>query len=107
MPGYQNDEDWLTFTPIQGHRYYIVSVANSLPTASVISLYAQDGATLLAEASQDDFGSNTNLGWTADRIEPVYVRLRHVDGRVIGKDVGSTVYLHTGLRTYMPLAGKN
>ena len=95
------------FTPVEGHRYYVVSVANSLPSATVISLFAHDGTTLLAEMSQEKFGDNSTLGWTADRSETVYLRLRHVDGRVIGKDVGSTVYLKTGLRTYMPLIGHN
>ncbi len=107
LPGYQDDEDWIKFTPVVGQRYYIVSLAYSQPSATVISLYAQDGTTLLAEMVQHDFGKNSALGWTADRSETVYIRLRHVDGRVVGKDVGTTVYLKVGNLVFMPLIGRN
>ena len=105
VPGFLNDEDWIKLIPVLGQRYYILSEAYSQPSATVISLFAQDGTTLLAEATPSVFGSNTGLGWLADRNEPVYLRLRHLDGRVIGKDVGSTIYVKTGHQIILPIIG--
>ena len=66
----------------------------------MISLFAEDGETLLAEATPVRFGSNTVLVFISDRDGPVYIRL---DGRVIGSDVGSIVSVKTGAWTYLPV----
>jgi hypothetical protein len=102
-PGYQNDEDWLEFDAASQEHYLIQTAATSQPSATIISLFAEDGQTLLAQATPSSFGSDTILIWTSDRDGPVYIRLSHVDGRVIGNEVGSTVYLKTGTWTYLPL----
>ena len=102
-PDYQNDEDWVKLDVEAGEHYLIVSMANSLPTATKISLYAQDGATLIAEAVPQKFGENTALVWTSDRDELVYIRFSHMDGRVIGKDVATTVSVRTGNWTFLPI----
>ncbi len=102
VPDFQNDEDWTKLAVIQGRHYIIESEPNSLPTATVISLFAQDGTTLLAEATPSEFGGTTLLVWTSDRDEIVYLRFRHVDGRVIGNDVGSTISVSSGFWTYVP-----
>jgi murein DD-endopeptidase MepM/ murein hydrolase activator NlpD len=106
IPGYQNDEDWVELIPVSGYRYLFISKADSAPSATEISLFAQDGVTLLAQSSAPDFGANTILGWTADRDQPVYVRLRHVDGRVIGTNVGGTFYVKTGTVTFLPVINR-
>jgi Peptidase family M23/Bacterial pre-peptidase C-terminal domain len=103
VPGFQNDEDWIRLNPILGHRYFIINTPSSLPSATMISLFAQDGSTLLAQSFPQAFGSNSILGWTADRAEPVYIRLTHMNGQVIGKDVGGTLSVKTGYFTYFPL----
>jgi hypothetical protein len=102
-PNYQNDEDWIELLVANQQHYLIKSVAGSLPTATIISLYAQDGGTLLAESIPANFGDDTFLVWTSDRDEIVYLRLSHLDGRVIGNDVGSTMSVTTGDWSYLPL----
>jgi hypothetical protein len=99
---YQNDEDWAKLVVNNGQHYIIYSFPKSQPTATIISLYAQDGHTLLQEVVPKSFGVNTVLAWTSDRNEQVYLRFRHVDGRVIGTDVGSTIAVTTGFWTYLP-----
>jgi hypothetical protein len=101
-PNYQNDEDWAKLLVSRNQHYLIVSTPNSPQTATMISLFAQDGITLLAERVSPSFGQNTTLLWISDRDEQVYLRFRHVDGRVIGNDVGSTITVKTGLLTYLP-----
>jgi hypothetical protein len=99
---HQNDEDWTKLAVVQGERYLIRNSAKSQPAATVISLFAQDGTTLLAEAIPSRFGADTVLVWTADRDGEVYLRLRHQDSRVIGNDVGGTLSVKTGLWFYLP-----
>ena len=97
----QNDEDWAKLLVTHDQHFIIVSKPKSLPAATIISLYAQNGTTLLAEARPSLFGQTTVLVWTSDRDELVYLRFRHLDGRVIGNDVGSTISVKTGLWTYL------
>ncbi len=103
---YQNDEDWVQFTPVLGKYYFIHSIATSQPTATILSLYALDGRTLLAEVSPREFGASTYLIWKADRSEPVYIRLLHQDGRVIGSNVGSNLSVQSGTLTFLPLLNR-
>ena len=102
-PDYQNDEDWARLEVSTDVHYLIVGMANSLPTATKISLFAQDGTTVIAEAVPQNFGENTALVWTSDRDGLVYIRFSHVDGRVIGKDVAATVSVRTGGWTFLPM----
>ncbi len=101
-PDFQNDEDWMKMAVTQGEHYLIKSSVKSLPTATVISLFAQDGTTLLAQATPSKFGADTVLVWTADRNGEVFLRLRHADSRVIGNDVGSSISVKTGMWTFLP-----
>ncbi len=98
---YQNDEDWAKLLVVHDQHYIIQSIPNSLPSATIISLYAQDGTTLLTEAVPSSFGKSTILVWTSDRDALVYLRLQHLDGRVIGNDVGGTISVKTGLWFYL------
>ncbi len=99
---FQNDEDWVKLNVIQGVHYRIESLATSAQSASIIGLYAQDGTTLLKETQPVSFGNNTYLMWTSDRDAQVYIRLRHMDGRVIGSGVGTTVTVLTGNWLFLP-----
>jgi hypothetical protein len=101
-PNYQNDEDWAKLVVAQDQHYIILSVPNSLQSATEISLYAQDGTTLLKQVAPSMFGEASTLVWTSDREEQVYLRFRHIDGRVIGNDVGNTISVRTGLWIYLP-----
>lgn len=100
---YQNDEDWVRLDVVSSENYLIEGLANSPQSASMISLFAEDGTTLLDEAIPLYFGSSTYLLWTSDRTGPVYIRLRHVDGRVIGNDVGVTLTVRSGILTFLPV----
>jgi hypothetical protein len=102
-PEYQTDEDWVMLNVVSDQHYLVYSIANSPQTATVISLYAQDGSTLQAESVPKKFGTNTTLSWTSKHDEIVYLRFRHVDGRVIGNDVTYTVFVRTGAWTFLPI----
>jgi hypothetical protein len=96
------DEDWIKVNVTQGQRYLIQSLPNSPQTATIISLYAQNGTTLLAESTPQAFGDITNLLWTSNRDRTAYIRLRHLDGNVIGNDVSTTISVRTATSTYLP-----
>jgi len=102
-PNFKNDEDWVELQVANEQHYLVLAAARSQPSATAISLYAEDGITLLAEVAPENFGSNTVLAWTSDRDGPVFLRLRHLDGRVIGNDVGSILTVKTGDWTYLPV----
>jgi hypothetical protein len=105
-PNFQNDEDWAKLLVSSGHHYIIHAPPKSPQTATVISLYAQDGTTLLAEFVPKSFGENSTLVWTSDRDAQVYLRFRHLDGRVVGSDVGSTISVKTGTWTFLPVVNR-
>jgi hypothetical protein len=105
-PNFQGDEDWAKLTVLQGEHYFIRSHANSIQTATVISVYAEDGSTLIAEAIPEEFGDSTYLIWTPDQDQTVYLRFRHLDGRVIGTSVASTISVSTGALIYIPFINK-
>jgi hypothetical protein len=102
-PNFQNDEDWTRLSVTNGEHILVKSTSTSLPSATVISLYAQDGHTLLAQASPSAFGKDTFMIWTSDSDQQVYIRIQHLDGRVIGSDVGATLTVKSGELTYLPV----
>jgi hypothetical protein len=100
---YQSDEDWVKFGVILGENYFIFSQANSPQTASTISLFDQNGISLLAQATPMKFGDNTFLFWTSDRDSLVYARFHHLDKSVIGKDVTNIITVKTGDIIFLPI----
>jgi hypothetical protein len=102
-PDFRNDEDWIKFDVTSGQHYLILSEANSPQAATIISLYAQDGTTLIAELVPHHFGDNSALLWTSDRDGQVFARSRHLDGRVIGDDVVQTISVRTGTWTFLTM----
>jgi hypothetical protein len=105
-PNFQNDEEWVKFNVSLGEHYFIHAHADSLPTGTVVSLYAADATTLLAELTPRTFGVHTYLVWTSDRDGLVYLRLHHIDGRVIGTAVSTTLTIKTGNLSYFPLVNR-
>jgi hypothetical protein len=81
----------------------IKSLATSPQTTTIISLYAQDGITLLLESSPQEFGDDSGIVWTSTYDGSVYIRIRHLDGRVIGNGVSTTVTVRTGDWTLLPI----
>ena len=106
-PDYQNDEEWVKFTVNRGEHYFIHAHADSSPTGTVVSLYAADAVTLIAELTPQTFGTHSYLIWTSDRDALVYLRLHHMDGRVIGSQVATTLSVKTGNLTYLPLVNRS
>jgi len=100
-----NDEDWFSFSAIQGQNYSVLAQPTHGSAAVVIQLYASDGTTLLAEESPAQFGASSQLNWTATQDGVVYVRLRHLDGRVVGNGVGYQVRVARAV-IYFPLINK-
>jgi hypothetical protein len=101
-PNFQNDEEWARITVTTGQHILIKSIPTSAPAATQLSLVADDGLTILAQATPARFGDTSVLVWTSDRDGDVYIRLQHVDGRVIGSDVGGTLLVKTGSWTFLP-----
>jgi hypothetical protein len=81
-------------------------MANNPQTATTISLYAQNGSTLIAESSAQGFGKNTRLVWTSNLDQVVYIRLRHLNGQVIGNDVSTTVSVQEAEVMYLPVVNR-
>ena len=103
---HQNDEDWMKLNVVHDVVYRIESFVNSPPSASIVSIFAEDGTTLIAEINPINFGNNTSVVWTSDRDGLVYIRIRHMDGRVIGNDVGSIISVRTGYSLLMPIINR-
>jgi hypothetical protein len=99
-----SDEDWVKFNATAGKLYVIGSSALAENTAAMISLYASDGSTLIAEATASDFGRHTSLPWRATQDGWVYIRIRHIDGRVAGNSVTYIIRIFDQV-FFMPLIG--
>jgi len=99
-----DDEDWITFTAQSEVRYLVQGIPGVPATAAIISLYASDGETLLAEATPDHFGEFMVLEWVSDRDDVVYLRIQHLDGRVIGSEVSYQILISDRYRIYLPIA---
>jgi hypothetical protein len=98
-----NDEDWLVISAQSG-RHYRFLVFPQLGSASAsLSLYDQDGVTLLAQASATAFGEISLLEWTASQNKLVFLRIRPIDGRVAGNPVAYRVTLRQGYELLLPL----
>jgi murein DD-endopeptidase MepM/ murein hydrolase activator NlpD len=82
-----NDQDWFKFSVEAGKTIVITSIPLSSSVATVLELFDTDGTTLLTSAMPSLFGKTTRLIWTADGDDQVYLRTRHLDGRVIGNSV--------------------
>jgi hypothetical protein len=102
-PNYLYDEDWLKFNAETSHNYLIDINPLSQDTAVILELYAADGVTLLSSFVPEYFGEPSQLLWIAKTNGIFYLRLRHMDGRVIGNNVAYNVRLLQASAVYLPL----
>ena len=105
VPDRLNDVDWFQLSMAGGESYTITTTPQHTSTGVVISLYASDGITLLAETSPDEFGQPSSLVWNPLQDEDVYIRLSHLDGNVAGEHVAYQVAYQTteSPTVYIPL----
>jgi hypothetical protein len=73
---------------------------------AILELYAANGTTLLAQASATGFGMSAQIKWISDRQGEIYLRIRHLDGRVIGSGVSYRLEVREDFRTYLALVGR-
>jgi uncharacterized repeat protein (TIGR01451 family) len=79
------DKDWMRFEALAGHVYTITTSRLGAAVDTVLSLYAKDGSTLLAEnddAAPDADVDNPNASrivWTAPESGVYFVRVTHFD----------------------------
>jgi hypothetical protein len=98
-----NDEDWLVVSVQKGQRYRFLAFPQVGSAAAILSLYGQDGQTLLAQVSASGFGEATSLGWTASQDGLVFLRVGPIDGRVAGDPVAYRVVFRSGPEILMPI----
>lgn len=81
------DEDWVLFAVENGIDYLIESIPLSGATGAILELFAGDGTTLITSAQSNFMGDKARLIWTSERTDQVYLRIRHLDGKVAGNIV--------------------
>jgi hypothetical protein len=79
-----NDEDWLVIPVQAGKRYRFLAFPQVESAAAALRLYAQDGETLLGQASAAGFGQVAALDWTAGEEGLLFLQVRPLDGGVAG-----------------------
>lgn len=106
---FENDEDWLTFTAQAGIAYLVRATPLFSVSAPSLALYAYDGITLTLLTEQDPlgFGRVNALRWIADRGGIIYLRVRHVDGTVIGSGTAYEIIIRQAYTNYLPLTYKS
>ena len=97
-----NDDDWVNFEVESGQAYLMESIPTADMTASVLELYASDGTTLLATAQAAELNKNSRIIWTSDRSGIVYLRSRHLDGRIAGNLVTYQLKVNKFLPIFLP-----
>jgi hypothetical protein len=101
-----NDEDWVKFPVQMDKRYFIQSLPQADMSASILELYAVDGTTLITSYNPTEFGQGSFLRWTSDRDGQIYLRIRHIDGRIAGNIVAYQVSVNKEIPVYLPLVHK-
>jgi murein DD-endopeptidase MepM/ murein hydrolase activator NlpD len=101
-----NDEDWVRFTVQTGQMYILRAEPLHASVGAVLELYAADGTTSLAQGSAAGFGKSAQIKWISDRQGQVYLRVRHLDGRVIGSAVSYQLEVREDYRTYLAFVGR-
>ena len=72
-------------------------------TGTILELYAIDGTSLISSAQSSGFGEKSQLFWTADRDDQVYLRVRHVDGKVAGNIVSYQLRINRFIQNFLPI----
>lgn len=98
-----NDEDWIRFIVEAGKVYSILAYPRVATSAANLELYAGNGTTLLASSSPLNLGNPTPLLWLADRSGSIYVRVRHIDGRILGNPITYDLIVAESGQIYLPV----
>lgn len=80
------DEDWYAFTVEAGRVYMFYTTDLGATTRTVLSLFAADGVTRLAE-SESANGAGSFIRWQPEAGGTLYFRVRHADPQVAGNAV--------------------
>jgi hypothetical protein len=91
---------------IQGQHYQIVSMANNPRQQQLSAFMLKMGQPSLPNLLHQGFGKNTRLVWTSSLDQVVYIRLRHLNGQVIGNDVSTTVSVQEAEVMYLPVVNR-
>jgi len=105
---FENDEDWVTFTVQAGTEYLLRAEPLHPASAPSLTLYAYEGITLTLITGQvsPGFGQLNVLYWVADRDGVIYLRVAHLDGRIIGEEVAYSLLVHKLHYTFAPLLAR-
>jgi hypothetical protein len=103
LPSHQDDEDWIKLDLPAGKTLLVSAIPLSESAAMRIELYAGDAATLLAQDVPQDFGLTSSVLYRAVQATTLYVRVRHLDGRVIGEGTFYRLRLVIGVPIFLPL----
>ena len=95
------DVDWFTFTAEAGKSYMIHADALGATTDTVMTLFAGDGTTVLAESSSP-FAPGASILWRADTGGRLYFSVRHADPAVAGNAVTYSALVVEGYVIYTP-----
>jgi hypothetical protein len=98
-----NDEDWVKFIVEDGQSYIMESTPLAPMTGTIQELYAADGTTLIAASQSSEFGEKSYLIWTSDRNDQVYLRVRHLNGKVAGNIVSYKLRINRFLQNFLPV----
>jgi hypothetical protein len=99
-----NDEDWLEIPVTAGNRLEVTAQPQAPSAAANLQLYRIEGLqqVLLAERTAGSFGKVGVLVYDISQDGKVYLRLRHIDGRVAGAGVKYEVRVVQGKPVFLP-----
>jgi murein DD-endopeptidase MepM/ murein hydrolase activator NlpD len=98
-----DDEDWIKIVVEEREKYLFSSFPLTGMSAAVLELYASDGTTLLASTSSGRLGQSSQLIWTAEQNEQLFLRVRHSNGNIVGNDVLYLLAVNKFKDFYLPL----
>jgi hypothetical protein len=101
-----NDEDWVRINVIKGQSYIFRAVPTAGMAAAILELYAANGSTLIASGSANEFGTPTTIQWTSNRNGQIYLRVRHIDGKVAGNVVTYALGIAKVSKMYLPIVNQ-
>lgn len=98
------DEDWVKFSVKIDQSYIFSANVLSEETGVILELYGDNGTTLLANMKSESFGKSTFILWKSTQATDLYLRIRHLDGRIAGNIVAYQLQIAEVTSTFLPLA---
>jgi hypothetical protein len=95
------DVDWYVFQAKAGQLYLLQTRDLGATTDTVLSLYAANGQTKLAESDLPNQQASVLL-WRPTADGPLYLSVRHVDPRVTGSAVTYAVSVDPATQLFLP-----